>query len=290
MFSLKKSFTFIMSLVVLTFFAYMIYMTGKPDLAVPIKETFDILESINREINNPPPLDLFDNGISGADLTTAGILERTNEMRRENGNLKALSQNNKLELIADKRLDDMFQKQYFEHVSPTGVSVSDIATENGYQYITIGENIALGNFEGDIALVQAWMDSPGHRANILNARYSEIGIAAKEGTYENKKTWMAIQVFALPVSACPSIDETLRQQIASNGKQIISLENDANDIKNTLESSKPKSRTEVSDYNKNVYEYNKLIRETNLLIDKTKELIVKYNAQVDAFNVCAKGS
>lgn len=260
------------------------------NLNTPILETFDIIQQIEKKINNPPPLKFENAYKTSSNLTVGGILELTNKMRIENGNLAVLSENHKLDIIAQKRLGDMFEKQYFDHISPSGSSVSNVAEEYGYEYITIGENIALGDFDGDKSLVQAWMDSPGHRANILNGRYVEIGIAVQKNRYENRETWMAIQVFAVPIWACPAISNTLRQQIDLNNTKIVSMESSANEIKAALEKSKQKSRDEVSTYNENVDKYNELIFEMNALIKQTKNLVAKYNLEVETFNTCAKGN
>jgi len=257
-------------------------------LESPIRGTFDIIEQFEKRINNPPPLKFESEYKISSNLTTGGILESTNQMRKENGNLSLLSENHKLDVIAQKRLDDMFEKQYFEHISPSGASVSDVAKENGYDYIMIGENIALGNFQNDKSLVQAWMDSPGHRANILNGRYMEIGLAIQKGSYEDRETWMAIQVFAIPLWACPAIDNALKQQIDANNNRIVTLEKSAAEIKSSLESSKRRSIDEIAVYNENVDKYNELVFETNALFKQTKDLIAKYNSEVEAFNECAK--
>jgi uncharacterized protein YkwD len=92
----------------------------------------------------------------------------------------------------------MFENQYFAHESPTGEKVSDLAKKFGYDFLLIGENLAMGNFSSDEDLVLAWMESPGHRENILNEKYQEIGVAVKKGIFEGKEVWIAVQHFGLP--------------------------------------------------------------------------------------------
>jgi uncharacterized protein YkwD len=53
-----------------------------------------------------------------------------------------------------------------------------LAKKVNYEYVVVGENLAEGDFTSDADLVKGWMDSPGHRANILNTKYEEIGIAS----------------------------------------------------------------------------------------------------------------
>ena len=114
------------------------------------------------------------------DLTKAQVIEITNERRKENGGLAALKENLRLDVSAEKKLEDMFAKQYFEHLSPDNVGVKDLAKNAGYEYILIGENLAMGDFNNDSALLDAWMASPGHRENILNKNYTEIGVADRK--------------------------------------------------------------------------------------------------------------
>jgi len=288
---MKKIIIAITFLLLIGISAALVFLKQKNiDLSLPIRETLDIVQGIENKINNPPPLKIFDNGIPKTDLTLNGVLKWTNTMRKENGNLGLLTENDQLDSIAKIRLDDMFQKQYFEHISPTGIGVSDIAKDRGFEYIMIGENIALGNFDGDQALVEAWMNSPGHRANILNHRYTEIGIAVEKGKYENKETWMAIQVFSLPRSYCPDIDGTIKQKIESNNIKIASLENSANELRSSIENSKPLSQDEIVSYNNNVNEYNAIVSDLNNLIKETKNYVATYNLQVNEFNKCANGT
>lgn len=126
-----------------------------------------------------------------------GIFTFTNQARTEH-NLSALARDPMLDRIALERARDMFEGQYFAHNSPTGESFVTLANEYGYAYRMIGENIARGTFDTSEAIVDGWMNSPGHRANILKDTYSHIGIAAIEGNFNGRKQWMAVQVFSLP--------------------------------------------------------------------------------------------
>ncbi len=213
-------------------------------------------------------------------LTLEGVVEWTNKHRADN-NLPALTVNTKLNQSAKLKLDDMFAKQYFEHDSPEGKGVSDLGEEVGYDYIVIGENLALGDFANDEDLVMAWMNSPGHRKNILHDRYTEIGVAVGKGMYQGNMTWLAVQYFAMPKSACPSIDSKLKIQIQANQQKLTRLENEITT-----------SRAELDHYSGDAYQqqvvkYNAQVASYNSLINATKTLIAKYNAQVNAFNECA---
>lgn len=292
-----KKIIVLMFLVLLIVGAYFVFIKDptkfQPEISKfenSLNETLKIVENVEKNIYNPPPLvgNTRDNKKTSF-LTKEGVLKWTNTDRNENGSLPALVTNGFLDVIAGERLDDMFAKQYFEHISPDGIGVSDIAKKNGYEYITIGENIALGNFKDDQTLVQAWMDSPGHRANILNGRYTEIGIAVRKGMYRGEETWLGIQVFALPLSACASPDETLKNDIDSNKVRISELERSAVETKNELDSMDPTTAKEIKIYNEKVREHNQIIAKINSLIDSTKNLISRFNSEVDAFNSCAEG-
>lgn len=225
--------------------------------------------------------------IEESKLTRNGIITWTNNNRRDIGGLAPLKENTKLDVSAEKKLQDMFDKQYFEHVSPNGVGVSNLGDEVGYEFIVIGENLALGNFKDDQAVLTAWMNSPGHRANILNTRYTEIGVAAGRGMFEGKETWLAVQHFGLPKNACPTIDSALKEIIARAQKNITTLQLDLSKRKAAIDrgviTDGKTNAEQIDDYNKIVQDYNKLINDTKLNVEK-------YNQEVRAFNNCVQGT
>lgn len=177
-----------------------------------------------REELTPAPLRAPSN--ANGTLTIAGVLTATNSQRVDH-NLPSLAADTTLNEAAKHKLDDMFAQQYFEHISPDGRGPSDVVDAVGYEYIRVGENLALGNFTSDSDLVQAWMDSPGHRANILHTGFDAIGIAVGQGMFEGHRTWLAVQTFAKPLSSCPGVDTTLQKKIATLQT---SLENTSNEL------------------------------------------------------------
>ena len=217
-------------------------------------------------------------------LTESGVVSWTNR-HRQNNQLGALAVNAKLNTAAKLKLDDLFAKQYFEHISPTGEGPADLAKKATYEYILIGENLALGNFKNDEDLVAAWMASPGHKANILHTRFTEIGVAVGMGVYEGREVWIAVQEFGLPLSACPSPDENLKSQIESNENRLRDLAAELERRKEEIDST-PKNSPE---YNQKVEEYNERVAAYNALLEDTRKLIEKYNEQVKVFNVCLQG-
>lgn len=245
------------------------------------KEIGNLTQKIEEQISMPAPL-ISEEEASRSFLTSTGIIKWTNA-QREKYNLSPLEENPKLDSTAAIKAEDMFKNQYFAHESPNSVGVGDLARDMGYESIIIGENLAMGNFKDDEALVQAWMDSPGHRANILNPKYTEIGVAANKGQYEGRTVWMAVQHFGYPLSSCSQPSPTLKEQIESNESRIKQLQNNITTLEAEIRSMKPRPRDL---YNQKIDQYNNLVNQYNNLIEETKKLLNQYNNQVNAFNEC----
>lgn len=224
----------------------------------------------------------------GSRLSVKGAIAETNRHRAE-ADLPPLTENTLLDIAAQKKVDDMFERQYFEHESPTGEGAGDLVEEAGYEYIVVGENLALGNYKDDTVLLRAWMDSPGHRENILKSSYTEIGIAVARGKFEGRDTWLAVQHFGKPQSACPAINNELKDRLNRRSAQAEELQADLERRKQEIEDSDdPKTQEEADEYNKKVDDYNAKVREYNNLINEMKSMSEEYNSQVRAYNECAK--
>ena len=244
-----------------------------------------VAEIVKREIVAPPPLRVEKKATPKANLTPDGILAWTNAERKKAG-LPLLTANSKLSAAALAKAKDMFQNQYFAHESPGGKGVGDLVAEENYEFISVGENLALGGFENDKALVDAWMNSPGHSANILGQSWLEIGVAVGRGMFEGRDAWLAVQHFAKPLSACPQPDPNLKIGIESSEKKVGELTAMANQLRAELENSQPKNRKEIAEYNQRVGEHNALANQINTLVEATKLLINTYNSQIRALNQC----
>ena len=110
------------------------------------------------------------------------VIRLVNEVRRENG-LKALTANWELSRVARYKSQDMLNKGYFSHTSPTYGTPFQMIKAFGLSFRTAGENIARG-YPTPQAVVNGWMNSCGHRANILNASYTQIGVGyVAQGNY-----------------------------------------------------------------------------------------------------------
>lgn len=248
-----------------------------------IKKSTDVtLQDIKKEITNPPPLRALWESRQSL-LTQAGTVKWTNIQRVNNG-LPLLTENAQLNSAASRKMQDMFNRQYFEHESPDGKNVGYLMEAVGYEYLAVGENLALGNYEDDQELVQAWMDSPGHRANILSTKFTEIGVAVGRGLFEGKQTWFAVQAFARPLSVCSQPDETLKSQVNWLELQVAELKVKADAILNEIE--EYKKQNDRKEYNKKVEKYNALAQQINSLVAQLKNMVIKYNDQARVFNAC----
>ncbi|MCD5325449.1 MULTISPECIES: CAP domain-containing protein [Pontibacillus] len=111
------------------------------------------------------------------------VVELTNEERAAQG-LDPLKIDKELSNVAEKKSQDMAQNGYFSHNSPTYGSPFDMMKQFGIEYRTAGENIAKGQ-QTPQEVVDAWMNSEGHRANILNENFTHIGV----GFVEDGNVW-----------------------------------------------------------------------------------------------------
>ncbi|MBC7325576.1 MAG: sporulation protein [Moorella sp. (in: Bacteria)] len=112
------------------------------------------------------------------------VVELVNAERAKAG-LKPLTADSRLARVARLKAEDMRDKNYFGHDSPTYGSFFNMLQKYGITYRTAGENIAAG-YRTPEAVVAAWMASPGHRSNILNPSFTAIGVGyAKGGSYSN---------------------------------------------------------------------------------------------------------
>ena len=127
---------------------------------------------------------------TSADFQTE-LLRLTNAERKKAG-LAPLKLSSLLNQAAQSHVQDMVQKQFFSHTGSNGSSVADRVKAVGYKYSSVGENIAAGNATAS-STVQQWMKSPGHRANILNRNYKEIGFGYAKSKDQYGHYW--VQVF-----------------------------------------------------------------------------------------------
>ncbi len=133
-----------------------------------------------------------------AAVISAALVELANEDRSQQ-DLGTLAVSPVLVAAAQAKANDMAEKGYFAHISPAGVDPWFWMREEGYAFTYAGENLAV-NFSDSEDVENAWMNSPGHRANILNGRFTEIGVATAVGEYKGHKTTFVVQMFGTPRS------------------------------------------------------------------------------------------
>lgn len=119
---------------------------------------------------------------SGVTAYEAEVVRLVNEERAKNG-LSPLLHNWELSRVARYKSDDMRRNSYFSHTSATYGTPFQMIKNFGISYRSAGENIAKG-YKTPAAVVEGWMNSSGHRANILNKSFTEIGVGyVAEGNY-----------------------------------------------------------------------------------------------------------
>jgi hypothetical protein len=131
-------------------------------------------------------------------INEAELLSLTNEKRKEAG-LQPLRLNQELTQAASGKAHDMLTKHYWAHTSPDGVTPWVFIKGSGYEYVYAGENLARG-FTSSSDVVNAWMASPGHKANLLSANYEDIGFAIKTGELGGDETVLVVQEFGSRIS------------------------------------------------------------------------------------------
>ena len=116
--------------------------------------------------------------INGFSKEQVEVLNLVNKERKANG-LKPLTLNKELSNVANIKSRDMIEKGYFDHTSPTYGSPFDMMKKFNISYNTAGENIAMGQ-KTPSEVMNSWMNSSGHRANILNSTYTELGVGIQK--------------------------------------------------------------------------------------------------------------
>jgi len=165
--------------------------------------------------------------VSGDTALEAEVIVLTNQERAANS-LHPLSYDANLATSARGHATDMAVQEYFNHVSLDGRTFSQRVTAAGYVYNSAGENIAAG-YRTATLVVTAWMNSPGHRANILNTTFCDIGIGyAYEASSRYNEYWVQNFGRKQGVSVCPGSTSSSSFPIAvfglllSNPKSIVS--------------------------------------------------------------------
>lgn len=129
-------------------------------------------------------------------ILPAVVVDLTNEERTAAA-LLPLTRSAALDEAARLKAEHMAEQGYFAHYSPAGVTPWHWFAEAGYTFVHAGENLAI-HFSDSSQVVEAWMQSPTHRDNIVSAKYREIGVGTARGTYQGFDTIFVVQLFGTP--------------------------------------------------------------------------------------------
>lgn len=157
-----------------------------------------------------------------AAVNAAEVVALTN-VERANDGIPVLQRNALLDQAAQMKAQDMAAKGYYAHVSPDGVTPMYWVEKAGYKYLIIGENLVVNRTDAE-QVVDAFMGSPGHKANILRKDFTEIGIGVANGVYKGKDATFTVQIFAAPyprsVAAVPQSSKENVKQSSSATKPV----------------------------------------------------------------------
>ena len=190
---MKKIITAVMAVLVLTVqhvnaASYLKHTVVSGDsmwkIAVKYQVGLSEIKSANPHIKNPDliyPGQVLNIPMIDASVTNyeSEVIRLVNEIRVKNG-LKALEADWELSRVARIKSQDMKDNNYFSHTSPVYGSPFNMIKNFGISYKSAAENIAKGQSTPQ-AVVNAWMNSQGHRANILNSSYTKIGVGYVSG-------------------------------------------------------------------------------------------------------------
>ncbi|MEK7168531.1 MAG: CAP domain-containing protein [Patescibacteria group bacterium] len=152
------------------------------------------------------------------------VVNLTNQKRSEAG-LSALSLNQELSAAAYTKGRDMIDKDYWAHVAPDGTQPWKFFNDFGYKYKYAGENLAR-DFSSASAAVDAWMNSPTHKDNILNPKYKEIGIGVVEGDLAGSDTTVIVQFFGATYADRPQqplADKAVQTEVDTKIEPVIDI-------------------------------------------------------------------
>lgn len=240
------------------------------------------------------------------DLNKKAVIDLTNNVRAQNG-LPPLTENPLLDSIAEARVRDMLEKQYLAHVSPTGEQASDIAQKIGYHYKVIAENIGSGDFYSNQKIIDGWMQSPGHRNNILSSEVQDIGVAVMKGKMKGTETYVSVQIFGLPSlpvtpSACAAPSDVVVREIEAKKAEMESLRGQFERMKSELDKESESIETDkryadddekIALLNERIRAFNEKVRSMKRIEQdaKAKEkamesLVDEYNRTLQMYNEC----
>jgi hypothetical protein len=133
-------------------------------------------------------------------VSSSGLLESTNKQRKNNSK-QTLKSNKQLSNAAQDKAEDMAKRNYWSHNTPEGDSPWVFITSSGYLYEKVGENLAYG-FATSADVVSGWMNSPGHKANLLDPSYTDVGFgfADAKSFQDSGESTIVVAMYGQPQS------------------------------------------------------------------------------------------
>jgi uncharacterized protein YkwD len=126
------------------------------------------------------------------EITPETILENLN-LKRAELDLPPFRRDFRLDDAAEDRLGDMIEMRYWSHLAPDGRAPFTWMTARGYRYVRAAENLAAG-FDTPALLVDSWMESPGHRDNVIQPEFVDVGIAVLDGSTVRRSSGRSVVV------------------------------------------------------------------------------------------------
>jgi len=158
-------------------------------------------------------------------ITPEKIINLTNQ-ERINKDLDPLTANQFLSQAAYNKARDIFKEQRFEH-NFDDRRFSAWIRDVGYKYKYVGENLAI-DFVSSEGVVNAWINSPSHYENLINDKFSEIGVAVVEDIFKNKRSIVVVQIFGSPLKNSLSLN-SIKLKKSLDNNNINYLNNDKQD-------------------------------------------------------------
>ncbi|GGF96604.1 CAP domain-containing protein [Paenibacillus abyssi] len=157
-------------------------VTQKPVTQKPVTQKPVTQKPVTQKpVNTPPAGNAGSGSVVNQDAFAAQVVKLVNQERAKAG-LPALVSDPALTRVAMDKAKDMYNNNYFSHTSPTYGSPFDMMRSYGIQYSYAGENIASGQ-QSPQQVMNSWMNSSGHRANIMSKNFKKIGVAYYKGEW-----------------------------------------------------------------------------------------------------------
>jgi uncharacterized protein YkwD len=199
-----------------------------------------------------------------ADITKATLENFANQTRKAIG-LPALVKNLKLDQAAQLKAENMLANNYFAHTSPSGISPWFWFSKVGYNYKYAGENLAIGFYES-AEVYNAWLNSPSHKANIINPKYTEIGTAVLSGFGANNAI-IVVQEFGSPIPVKPiakPVKNTITKPVVTTQTATTNTQTIDTKIKTSTDNGQTTVNTQTTDTNIEVTKTNtQVVTNTN---------------------------